>query len=383
MHERLAGVASSGEPRALRERSTVVFPRRPAETARAVDQPSHTAGGRVRTDVDSATDPQAVAPRRASLLAQLRHRALSITPTEVSFQTRRFYERDAGARATLERHGTAFVDGFNVALLASDVDDLATRLLYVAAADRGFAFEGSAMALGILDLMSPGRGDRLGRLVRSNHGSPHIYMLHVGAGWSTAQMHLRPLTRLRAIDPFLRWLVVDGHGFHHGFFKPKRWIDDCAPPRRLRGYEHRAFDQGLGRSMWFAVGADVDRAARTVSAFPEPRRGDLWSGLGLAASYTTAANRADLERLGERSGAYRPRLAQGAAFAVAARQRAGNVLPHTTLAAEVLCEHSIEDVVALVDEARADLRADADGSSYELWRTRISEVTCHGPALSR
>lgn len=311
--------------------------------------------------------------RRPSPVARLRHRAISIGDGEVSFDVRGFHDGAPEARAALERHGASFVAGFNAGLLAADVDDLALRLLEISSADRGFAYEGSAMAFGVLDLMTPIGGNRLRRLLSSQIGQRHVYMLHVGAGWSLARMHLRPRSHLPTLDPFLRWLAVDGYGFHHGFFEPTRHIEGHARPRRLRGYERRAFDQGLGRSMWFVVGGDVERAARTVGDFPAERHGDLWSGLGLAASYTTAIGRDELERLCELSGRHQPRLAQGAAFAVGARHRAGNVLGHTRDAAEVLCGRSLADVVELVDDAREGLRATADGSDYERWRTRISE----------
>ncbi|HEV7808709.1 MAG TPA: DUF1702 family protein [Solirubrobacteraceae bacterium] len=332
----------------------------------------------------SAKPPDAApAAAPARLTARLRHRALSIGAREVSFDVRGFHTASSSARATLERHGGSFVAGFNAGLLAADSDDLARRLLEVPRADRGFAYEGSAMALGVLDITMPAGGGRLDRLLRSEHGQAHVYMLHVGAGWSLAQLRLRPRGHLRALDPFLRWLTVDGYGFHHGFFAPRRHVDACAVPRRARGYELRAFDQGLGRSLWFVVGGDVELAARTIGAFREDRHPDLWSGLGLAATYTTVADHDELVELGELVGDHRPQLAQGAAFAAAARHRAGNVVEHTRLAARVLCNRTVEELVAVTDDARHGLRGDAAGRDYELWRTRISEQLSGKPVFAR
>jgi hypothetical protein len=305
--------------------------------------------------------------------ARLRHRALSIAEREVNFDVRGFHTSGTDARIALERHGASFVAGFNAGLLATDTDDLALRLLDICADDRGFAYEGSAMALGVLDIMTPVGGNRLERLLGSEQGQPHVYMVHVGAGWSLARLHLRPRSHLRALDPFLRWLTVDGYGFHHGFFAPTLYIHGRASPRRLHGYERRAFDQGLGRSMWFVVGADPELAAQTVGTFDRQRRDDLWSGLGLAAAYTTAASHAALTALRDLSGQHAPALAQGAAFAVAARHRAQNVLAHTHAAAELLCGQPVEDIVVLVASARVGLQADARGGEYERWRIRIAE----------
>lgn len=318
--------------------------------------------------------------RRAS--ASLRHRALAISPDEVSFDVRGFHEGDAQARATLERHGGAFVAGFNAALLGTGDDDLERRLRAVALADRGFAYEGSAMALGVLDVLSPAGGRRLTRLL-GGAGSPHAYMVHVGAGWALARLHLRPGAHLPALDPFLRWLTVDGYGFHQGFFDPRRYVDRQLVPRRLSSYERRAFDHGLGRSLWFVDGGDVERVAATIATYPGSRREDLWSGIGLAASYTTVASADELRRLEQLAGTHRPHLAQGAAFAVGARHRAQNVVDHTSLAAEVLCDVSVDEVVRLVDDARAGLPADGDARNYERWRSRIRDHMHARAAVSR
>ncbi len=320
--------------------------------------------------------------RRARALATVRRLLLAIPATAVSFDVRGFHESDAHARATLERHGGAFVSGFNAALPSSGVDDLELRLTGVDRADRGFAYEGAAMACAVLDLMTPLGGKRLERLLQGP-GRPHVYMLHVGAGWALARLHLRPRSHLPALDRFLRWLVVDGYGFHHGFFDPGRFVDRQAVANRLSAYERRTFDHGLGRCLWFVDGADVERVAHTIDTFAAPRRADLWSGVGLAATYTTAVDEHALRMLSQLSVCHRRDLVQGSAFAVVARSEAGNLVDHTHLAAGVLCGESAERIVEIVQDARRGLRADDGGRNYERWRGRIRDALCAGVAVDR
>jgi hypothetical protein len=304
-------------------------------------------------------------------LGRLRLKLLGIDSALTSFEARGFSGGTPAARTMLERHATAFVDGFNIAIAARE-ENLAARLRTVIAADRGFAYEGSAMALALLDSLAPPGGSRLARLLES-HGRPHRYMVHVGAGWALAAMRRPPGMVMRSFDPFIRWLAVDGYGFHEGFFHTRRSFAGRPPLRRPRGYEQRAFDQGLGRSLWFVAAADVDAAAEAVGRFEPWRRADLWSGLGLAAAYTTVAPPEDLDRLGVLAGAHAPHVVQGVAFAVSARLTAGNVVAHTRVAAELLCGRAVEDVADLVNGARDDLWADRTGHGYEEWRTRIRE----------
>ena len=297
---------------------------------------------------------------------------LAISPKEATFGVRGFHGGTAQARHALERHGTSFVSGYNAALKARDLDTLACELDSLPKSEVGFAYEGAAMACALLDLLIPGRRGRLASLLRGP-GDPHVYMVHVGAGWALARLRLRPRHRLRALDPFLRWLALDGYGFHEAFFHTRSTIRGHHVPRRLTGYECRAFDQGVGRALWFVGAGDVGQATSMLRGFSGYRQPDLWSGLALAASYTTSATEEDLRRLLVAGRAHAPEISQGAAFAVAARHRAGNVLEETRTAAAVLCGQCVEDVVATVREARRGLLADPAGQSYERWRTAIGE----------
>jgi enediyne biosynthesis protein E3 len=306
------------------------------------------------------------------LAGRIRTTALAIHPRETEFATRGFHAVSPEARLTLEAHGASFVRGFNTALEHGRAERLAAPLAAEPDSERGFAYEGAAMALTLLDLLTPGRGRRLGELL-GTHGAPHVYMVHVGAGWALARLHLAARHRLAALDPFLRWLTVDGYGFHHGFFGPGRYLAAGDVPLRLRGYELRAFDQGLGRSLWFFACADVERAGRVIDSLAPHRRADVWSGLALAAAYTTAASRDDLGELLRRAGRARADVAQGAAFGAVARLESRTVVPHTHVAAEVLCQRALDELGDVVVAARAGLSGDPAGRGYEAWRARLRE----------
>jgi hypothetical protein len=277
-------------------------------------------------------------------------------------------ERAVGAR--LESIGESFLHGYHAAL--RDADAPALR---VDPELQGFAFEGAAMALTLLDHMIPVNRVRFRRFLHGD-GARHAYMLHVGAGWALARhpwLRLRPAAFLRGLDPLLRWLAMDGYGFHQGYFYWPHAVGRRQVPRTLAGYARRAFDQGLGRSLWFVEGADAARIAATIAAFPQTRRADLWSGVGLAAAYAGGVDASSLEQLREAAASYLAQMAQGAAFAAKARQRAGNPANHTDLASRVLCRIPSEQAVAITDATLQDLPADGAEPAYEAWRQRIQE----------
>jgi hypothetical protein len=196
-------------------------------------------------------------------------------------------------------------------------------------------------------------------------------MIHVGIGWRWARLPFGFRRVQKKLDPLLGWLAFDGWGFHEGFFHWPKYIAGQPVPKKLSGYERRVFDQGLGRSFWFVNGGNLELVAQTLSNFSADRQADLWSGIGLAVTYAGIVSETALGELREQAGSFQPQLAQGAAFAAKARQRAGNPTDYTNLATKVLCGLPAEKAARVTDAALDNLSADADVPAYEIWRRRI------------
>jgi len=295
---------------------------------------------------------------------------LRLSPDEADFSRRGFAAGSAVARERLEGIGRTFISGYNHALATQDPARLASALDTTEPTERGFAYEGAAMALTLLDLLVPRRRARLAELLEGA-GRSHTYLVHVGAGWALARLGRGEQDVSRALDPLLRWLALDGYGFHEGYFHPRRSFGEHVRPRRLTGYALRAFDQGLGRSLWFVESADPTRVSATLRMFDEARHADLWSGVGLAATYAGGIEDEGFLLLRELAGAYTPHLAQGAAFAAKARDLAGPPAAHTERACRVFCDSSARAAAGIADAELAGLKGDGDQPEFEAWRRRI------------
>lgn len=320
------------------------------------------------------------APSPRGLGPVLRRALFGIAPGETSFERRGFQTDSEAMRERLEKVGLCFVAGYHAALAEDRPVPLAERIEAEVERDfHGFAYEGAGMALALRDALSLRRRDRLARFLEGP-GDAHAYIIKVGAGWILGRLPLSPERLLsRLPDPVLRWLALDGYGFHEGFFHWPRSVERREVPGKVRGYARRGFDQGLGRSLWFVQGADVRRIPATINAFPAERRPDLWSGLGLACGYAGGRTCAEVEELLRAAGPYTTQLAQGVAFAAKARERAGNLAAHTTLACEVICGASAAEAAAVTDEALRDLPSDRpDVPAFEVWRQRIQQHFSRG-----
>ena len=318
----------------------------------------------------------------------LSRRLFRIPLDDVGFERRGFRGgQDPAVRARIEKVGHSFLAGYHAALETWPLEDLVDRLDDVEPSFRGFAFEGAAMSLFMLDRLAPWPRRRFESFLEGA-GGDHAYMAHVGAGWAMARLPFGLGRNLARLDGLLRWLTFDGYGFHQGYFDWPRAVEDGQEvPRWIRGYGRRAFDQGLGRSLWFVDGADVERIPQTIASFAAERREDLWAGVGLAATYAGGVSRPALERLRAAAGSFDSALAQGSAFAAKARQRAGNLTPRTETACQVFCGLSADGAAGVTDEALLDPGAETpETPAYEAWRQRIRQrftgSPCSAPALA-
>jgi hypothetical protein len=297
------------------------------------------------------------------------NKLLSINGHEVTFARRGFFSAKSEVRERLEYVGTIFLAGYHAALQGSELEALSGRLEQVAPEFRGFAYEGAAMALTLRDAILP-RSNRLKEFM-AGAGRQHIYMLHVGAGWACARLpwvRRRIETFICKFDPVLRWLVLDGYGFHQGYFHFK--IPLSSALKRLSLGARHAFYQGLGRSLWFVHGCDFHQIATTISSFPTLYQCDAWSGIGLACAYAGGAALPELQEVMSIAGRFDSALAQGAAFAAKARQLAGNKAAHTEQACAVLAGVSAEQAAIVCDSGLAQVNRNSS-SPYQQWRELV------------
>ncbi|MDI5980863.1 DUF1702 family protein [Amycolatopsis magusensis] len=306
----------------------------------------------------------------------LRRRILTPNVVETTLDKRGFHKKSPAAQELLEKVGRIFLEGYGYAVEARTTADAMERLDQIPERFRGFAYEGAGMGWAMLDgLPLPGTGRTQESLVSG--GDPHNYLIYVGVGWAMARLPKFRWPDPEAFDPLLRWLVLDGYGFHQAYFRTQKYIHEQYQDERFAWpvaspYTNRAIDQGIGRALWFIGGTDARLVTSMVRDFPEERRSDLYGGIGLAATYAGGADPDELRYLRDHAGEHRGLLAQGSAFAAEARVRAGLLVPHSEAAAEILCGTDAVTAAKVTQDVRPAKPVDGEVPAFETWRQQIA-----------
>ncbi|MFI5845718.1 DUF1702 family protein [Catenuloplanes sp. NPDC051500] len=315
-------------------------------------------------------------------VGSLRRLALAPSLRSVTFAARGFPVTETAATRRLEAIPEAVICGFEWGIDTRDQWELERRLELVEPEMRGFAYEGATMACTVLDAMAAGRGHRARDLL-SGPAVPHTFLTYIGIGFAMARLP-RPLWRTVLPDltgtpyyPTMSWLAVDGYGFDRAYFDTATVVTAQRPLRpypwlgRADYFPHAA-DQGIGRALWFIHGGIAPDVAAAVGRFSAPRRADLWSGVGLAATFAGGCDPAGLAALRRDAGPHHAQLALGAVFAAKARAFSGHEPAHTAGAVGALTGLSVPEAVALADEATTISASGPDGPpEYEVWRAGI------------
>ncbi|APU15746.1 MULTISPECIES: DUF1702 family protein [Actinoalloteichus] len=331
-----------------------------------------------------------------AILGSLRRLVLAPSLADVTFARRGFPGPRTEVTDRLEAIPQAVVCGFEWAMETPRMWEIERRIDLVESEMRGFAYEGAAMALTVLDATSGGHRTRD---LLAGPGAPHLFLAYIGIGFAMTRLPrplwkrvLPDLTDASPYHPTMSWLVIDGYGFDLAYFRHERWVERQRVPaaypwQGTPAYFPRAVDQGIGRALWFIHGGRTTEVAAAVARFAEQRHADLWSGVGLAATFAGGGTPSALADLRAHAAHHWTELGLGAVFAVKARATAGMLPQHTQPVLAALTGRTVPEALSIVDDTAErdttqgdmtsaevvspDAGASSDVPAYERWRQRI------------
>jgi len=202
------------------------------------------------------------------------------------------------------------------------------------------------MGLTLLDRRSPVEPSRLHQL-QLGRWLRFMPLAYAGAGLGLAELGQAVIPYVEDEQVLTAWFALDGYAFHLTLMAPNDHLEGQAVPAELSGPAAMVFDQGVARCMWFNAAAEPGAVGSMVGRFPAERQADLWSGVGLAATYAGGLDPEGLAELRRLSGAYGAMLASGSAFASWLRVLGENEVPGNLTACQALTGMAIDEAAEL------------------------------------
>lgn len=235
---------------------------------------------------------------------------------------------------------------------------------------RSVAFESASMSRALTDIALSAFPERWAAFAqRSQVHAVHVY---IGLGWALAQRQVSLSDYLHDIGPIMQARVLDGYGYYDGMFRSRSSVRDRVVPDEISGYDLRAYDQGLGRSLWYAAKGNTAQLLKSLDGFAAARKGDLWRGVGIAVSYVGGCDEKMLKSLMESASVYKLQLASGAALLARARIHAGTLDTDSQAACHILCRSSAEEASAILD--RTEPLDETSPDAYLKWLAALESA---------
>ncbi len=147
----------------------------------------------------------------------------------------------------------------------------------------------------------------------------HKAQVYIGLGWAIAKLDIPFSEVVQNLEARFHHRVADGCGYYDGSFRQRQTILGLQVPSYLPASALPIYYQGVGRSLWYSCGADIEKIRKKINGFSAEFQPDLWRGLGIAIAYVGGCDEKALKIIMEDAGINGIQLACGAALAAGSR----------------------------------------------------------------
>ncbi len=233
----------------------------------------------------------------------------------------------------LRKVASTFLDGFAVASESTVNDALHREVRSLPQTDRGVCYEGVAAGKTVRDLTAHTDLSEASELLRDEEN--YSFLLYLGIGEAMAQMKLPPQLCNAVAKEKWSGQIIEGYGFFDGYFN---WHDALVDQRYPVGLEpglRAAYDQGIGRAIYFVTNCAPAQMRDMIACFPEERRAEIWAGIGIPAAYVGGLSEREFKTFLNFAGQFRAELMQGVLLGASARAKQNAIPDHTELACNI------------------------------------------------
>ena len=242
-----------------------------------------------------------------------------------------------------------------------DLSDLVNQLNEVDEEFRSMAFEGASMAITIQSIEAEDGLQRWSEFLDSN--PKYTTQITIGLGWAIGEKDFSPDSVLGRLNSMTQARAMDGFGYFMGLFRRRISIRTQQIPEGISDDLQLAFDQGIGRSLWYISKGDLEMLERMMDSFPEYRQKHMWRGIGVACPVVGGSDAQHLKDLKQLSGEYRTQLDTGCALAARSSVASNSENRFLDDACELWLNRSMLDSARLTE---------VESESYSDWVESVS-----------
>jgi|SRR6185436_10805630 len=276
-------------------------------------------------------------------------------------------------QARMENIRTIFEDAKNHADGCDHLDGLIKHIENTDPEFRSVAYEGAAMSLALKDFFSNNVLKLWNSLLDISHH--HEGQVHTGLGWAIAEARPDDLSCMKTVNPKIAFRVWDGCGYYYGIFRQRHSIKNQTRQEHVSENNFKAYDQGIGRSMWYNCKGNPAKVAEMVQTFSVSRQDDLWRGVGIACSFAGGSDESILKDLFSLAGKNSVHLSLGAAMVAKSRSQSNTITKHIELACKIWSNLSVQDAELLFSKSESSADSfESFLSKMELEITNVSSV---------
>jgi enediyne biosynthesis protein E3 len=268
-----------------------------------------------------------------------------------------------------------FKEGKEKAFSMTDLNQLNDWLLNVPKEFISVAYEGASKAIALKNIKEKKSLDRWNEFYHT-FGKLHGFQMHVGLGWVFSELNLGFTDVKLIIEPSLKYRVLDGYGYYEGIFKRRQSIRSQQIPSHLSELDLNAYDQGLGRSLWYISNGEVERLVKLISLFSENRHHDLWRGIGIAVAYVGGIETIAIQQLVKESGQYISAFKSGVSLLIHSRFKANTIVEDTEFISEEIFDLSCETINNCMKTLGQETISKPEHFYFD-WLKRIEQEICN------
>lgn len=274
----------------------------------------------------------------------------------------------------MENIRIVFQDSKRFASEYENIDTLIKHLENLDSESRSVAYEGASMSLALKDFFAGNSLTLWNSLLSVS--SQHAGQIHIGLGWAIAEAKPDDLSFMNSINPKIEFRVWDGCGYYDGLFRQRQTIKNQTRQEYVSEKNFKAYDEGIGRSVWYNCKGDAIKVAEMIQTFSPPRHHDLWRGVGIACSYVGGGDESILKNIFSLAEKNAVQLCIGTSMVAKSRSLANTVTKDIELACNVWCHLSAHKAMVLA------VKAESGGDSFESFLSQMEKyiMNAHGMA---